>query len=109
MIGTIFYDDEEYSVKAEWCNNNNCHIEEIDPDENGRRFTIVENPKPTEEDELNLLRLQREEECFPYINRGELWYDNLTQEQRIELSVWYQAWLDVTETKIIPTKPSWLD
>lgn len=61
------------------------------------------------EKELNDLRERREIECFPYINRGELWYDSLTQEQRIELSVWYHAWLDVTETRIIPTKPSWLD
>jgi len=55
------------------------------------------------------LRSKRNSECFPIINRGELWYDSLTQEQRIELSVWYRAWLDVTETKVVPTKPSWLE
>lgn len=43
MVGQIFYDDKDYSVKAEWCNNNNCHIEEITPDTRGRRFTIVQN------------------------------------------------------------------
>lgn len=43
MVGQIFYDDKDYSVKAEWCNNNNCHIEEITPDARGRRFTIVQN------------------------------------------------------------------
>lgn len=58
--------------------------------------------------ELDSLRKQREAECFPIINRGQLWYDTLTTEQRTELQLFYRAWLDVTETKIIPTKPSWL-
>ena len=57
---------------------------------------------------LNELRAQREIECFPIINRGALWYNTLTEEQEAELQVWYQAWLDVTETKVIPEKPEWL-
>lgn len=55
------------------------------------------------------LRVQREAECFPYINRGELWYSKLTTNQKEEFSKWYDAWLNVTETLEIPTKPSWLD
>lgn len=62
-----------------------------------------------EEIELNKLREQREIECFQIINRGKLWYDTLTEEQVIELNQWYQYWLDITETKVIPTKPSWLN
>lgn len=58
--------------------------------------------------ELNELRSQRELVCFPYINRGYLWYNKLTDEQKGELDVWYQAWLDVTETKVVPEKPEWL-
>lgn len=54
------------------------------------------------------LRDKREFECFMFINRGQLWYDTLTEEQRKELDNWYKKWLNVTETKIIPTKPSWL-
>lgn len=57
---------------------------------------------------IDLLRQKRAEECFSIINRGQLWYNTLTTEQVQELNTWYQAWLDVTETKIIPTKPSWL-
>ena len=30
------------------------------------------------------------------------------EEQKTELLTWYQAWLDVTETGIIPEKPEWL-
>lgn len=57
---------------------------------------------------LSNLRSQREKICFPYINRGELWYSRLSNTQKAELSTWYQAWLDITETKIIPETPIWL-
>jgi hypothetical protein len=62
MIGQVFYDDEEYPRKAEWCNNNNCHIEEIERDENGRRFTIVENTF-TEEEKAEI----EIQECLKYL------------------------------------------
>lgn len=57
---------------------------------------------------LSNLRSQREKICFPYINRGDLWYSRLSDMQITELNTWYQAWLDVTETKIIPETPGWL-
>ena len=62
----------------------------------------------TEEEILDHLRTRREEECFVIINRGQLWYNNLLPSQLHELQVWYEDWLNVTETKIIPEKPSWL-
>lgn len=62
----------------------------------------------SDEQILNELRVEREVQCFQVINRGQLWYDNLTDTQKQELKVWYNAWLDVTETKVIPTKPKWL-
>lgn len=57
---------------------------------------------------LDVLRKQREIECFDIVNRGMVWYDTLTSKQKQELAEWYRAWLDVTETRVIPTKPSWL-
>lgn len=54
------------------------------------------------------LRVQREIKCFPVINRGQLWYDTLTEKQKAELKEWYIAWLDVTDTLIIPIKPEWV-
>ena len=54
------------------------------------------------------IRRQREDLCFPYINRGALWYENLTQDQRAQLGQWYQAWLDAPETMTIPEDPEWL-
>lgn len=61
------------------------------------------------EDELKEdLRNQRKAECFPIINRGQLWYDNLDSSQKEELAKWYRDWLNVTETMEVPTKPEWL-
>lgn len=54
------------------------------------------------------IRVQRDEEVFPIINRGAAWYATLTEEQSLELQAWYQAWLDAPDTLVIPTKPSWL-
>lgn len=54
------------------------------------------------------LRRKREKICFPCINRGDLWYSRLSAEQRYELDVWYEQWLNVTKTRVIPEKPDWL-
>ena len=62
----------------------------------------------TEEEYINNLRAKRETECFPIVNRGQLWYDTLTEEQKVELKEWYIAWLDVTDTLVIPNKPNWI-
>lgn len=73
---------------------------------------IVNIPDPTEEEILEIkikrLRRIREVECFPIVNRGTVWYDTLTEEQKLELTQWYNAWLQVTETLEEPTKPMWL-
>ena len=59
--------------------------------------------------ELAVIRQRRETECFAYINRGELWYDLLTDEQKTKLANWYLSWLDAPETRTIPAPPVWLD
>lgn len=62
------------------------------------------------EDEIkDQLRIRRENECFSIINRGKLWYDSLSDERISELNSWYKAWLDVTETFVVPVRPEWLD
>lgn len=69
-----------------------------------KTFSMVLGP-----DEIKSLRELRDIRCFSIIdNRSQLWYNHLTEEQKQELNTWYQAWLDVTETKIIPEKPEWL-
>lgn len=71
---------------------------------------------------LEYLRSIRWSECFSIINRGVLWYNTLTDEQRLELDKWYKKWLDITDTyrieyeknpdleieSIMPSTPSWL-
>ena len=54
------------------------------------------------------LRARRAAECFSVVDRGTLWYDKLTAEQRAELSAWYEAWLNAPETGEAPTSPSWI-
>ena len=114
-LGTIFY-EKDYSNACDYSAQNGYTIKEIEPDEQGRRFQIVEIPAPTREQILDTLRTRREEECFSYVNRGALWYNTLTNEQQFELDNWYHEWLDITDKyvdgidikTIIPTKPSWL-
>ena len=65
-------------------------------------FTLVQTPY------VDGLRFARAMECFNIINRGQGWYLALTEEQKAELTDWYKAWLDVTETNTIPNKPAWL-
>jgi len=55
------------------------------------------------------LRSRRSYECYPIVNRGQVWYDNLTPDQKLELSRWYEDWLNVTATLEVPAKPVWLD
>lgn len=60
------------------------------------------------EAEKDMLRRLREVECFSVVDRSIFWYNSLTQEQQAELKTWYDEWLVVTETLVIPTKPAWL-
>lgn len=53
-------------------------------------------------------RQRRETECFSIINRGQLWYEGVTLTQLVELRQWYKAWLQVTETMVVPEKPAWI-
>ena len=55
------------------------------------------------------IRQRREKECFPIVNRSESWKRRLTQEQRNELELWYQQWLDAPETGNIPVTPAWIN
>ena len=91
-VGDIFGLDDEYSKRAQFCNENNLMIVELSqPTDKERRFQIQDLPELTEEQILNNLRARREQECFIYINRGVLWYNTLTTEQQQELNTWYQA------------------
>ena len=77
--------------------------------ENGKLVhdaTEYENRKTEEQKEE--YRRRRETECFSVINRGQLWYEGVSLSQLLELRSWYKAWLNVTETMVVPEKPTWL-
>lgn len=107
-LNEIFYYDNTYSQKVEFCEKNNYRIKEIEPDAHGRRFQIQNTPSQTEEQLIMILRHKREDICFSVINRGRLWYDSLNQNQLEELDRWYKQWLNVTITKTIPETPLWI-
>ena len=90
-------DDFENNYRSYYLSEDNILVKSDD------RQKEIENER-----ELVDLRSQRAKLCFPYINRGELWYSLLSDDQKSELTAWYQAWLDVTTTKIIPKTPEWL-
>ena len=60
------------------------------------------------EEQKEEYRRRRETECFSVINRGQLWYEGISLSQLFELRQWYKAWLNVTETMVVPEKPAWL-
>ena len=43
-INQIFTYDDDYTNKAEWCNENGCYIEEIEPLEDGTRQFQIRTP-----------------------------------------------------------------
>lgn len=49
MIGNIYIDDYPESV-AQWCNENNAYIEEIERFDGHRRFQVIAVPAPTPEE-----------------------------------------------------------
>lgn len=57
---------------------------------------------------LKSIRAKRETECFFIVNRGKVWYDKLSEEQKTELSAWYQQWLDAPQTGVAPETPKWI-
>lgn len=51
-IGLIFVDDKDYTNKANWCNENNCYIEEIEPKKDGTRQFQIKAPQVKTFEEL---------------------------------------------------------
>lgn len=48
---------------------------------------------------MDYIRRKRNFECFRVVNRGQLWYNSLSQDERDELQEWYNAWL------VLPNRP----
>ena len=76
---------------------------------NAPDFDSEEDEKIETENTRQALRQRRQTECFSYVNRGQLWYATLSVKQLTELTLWYKAWLNVTETMSVPERPAWLE
>lgn len=94
-VNEIFYIDDKYTERAEFCNNNNLIIVEIEPDENGRRFQIQEAPLPTErelaEQEIAKLKQKLFDSDYKAIKFAEGLF---TTEEYAEIKAQRQAWRD---------------
>lgn len=99
----IKYPKSEAEKIFNWCARN--YEYELKDYEDYIEVVLVSN---WQEIQTHRLRVEREKICFPVVNRGELWYNKLTAEQKEELNIWYQSWLDVTITKVKPITPYWL-
>lgn len=83
-------------------------LKEISEYEYQYRAMHIESSIADKIDKADMYRVIRSQVCFPIINRGQLWYNKLTDEQKEELAKWYNDWLNVTETLIEPKTPEWL-
>lgn len=113
--GQKFTAEELTQELVDFCNNNNFYLKDINEvrlAKDGREVTYIyelaEVPAPTVEEQREYIRQLRVSKCFSYINRGQLWYDMLTADQKAELKEWYISWLDAPATLTIPEPPEWL-
>ena len=101
---------DKYSQAYDYALSNDFLIQEIQPNEQGeRQFQIIQQlALQTEDDDLQVIRARREQECFSVVNRGKVWYNKLSKEQEEELAAWYEAWLEAPEKKVVPIRPTWI-
>lgn len=119
----VLLDDNNYILSYALIGNLGDEVEVDDPEDleffepNFEAFRVESGKLIYDEDKskeiarirtIENLTSRRISECFNVINRSQLWYNTLSEDQKAELQVWYQAWLDVTDTLVVPTKPDWL-
>lgn len=95
-LNDIFYDDEEYCARAEFCNNEGYVICEIEPDEKGRRFTIQKPSEPTEEEKLSYLRSER----ATLLNAFDKWEKAVLRGRQTDdenVMIWYNKLLNLEQ------------
>lgn len=126
MRAEIIVDKDNYVISYGIANEN-CHMENsilVDIDCTEEEFAnsfknyklvndelVYDTNKElitNQEEKKHKIRQLRQKECFSVIDRSQLWYNSLTNEQKAELQEWYEAWLIAPDTLVIPTKPDWL-
>lgn len=69
---------------------------------------VVDTIPRTIEEQKNIIRRLRMNRVFPVINRSQMWFNSLTEQQKQDIQNWYQEWLDAPDNLVIPERPSWL-
>lgn len=61
-IGDIITNEDDifYAETADWCDQNNAYLEEIEPEGEIRRFKVIAISEPTIEEKNEAIRLQRQ-------------------------------------------------
>ena len=72
------------------------------------KLKVDVTPRPIDE-QKNIIRRLRKNRVFPIINRSQMWFNSLTEEQKQDIQIWYQDWLNAPQTLKMPKRPSWLD
>lgn len=76
ILNEIFYEDK-YEEAYNLTQSNNYTIKEIDPDERGRRFQLIEIPKPSEKLILQFEKIELEKWFDVYYMQHEQKYRRL--------------------------------
>lgn len=71
------------------------------------KFEFYDSQELINKDKAKDIRNRRGCECFKIVDRP-LWLESLTEEQRMIVKQWYQAWLDAPETLVVPEKPEFI-
>lgn len=105
MIGQIFENTYGPEV-AQWCNDNNAYIDEIEPQNGVRRFQIVAVPEPTDDELASQVRTERDSKIAKtdYLAMPDY---PLSDGDRVQVFAYRQALRDVTMQDGFPREVVW--
>ena len=105
MIGQIFENTYGPEV-AQWCNDNNAYIDEIEPQNGVRRFQIVAVPEPTDDELASQVRTERDSKIAKtdYLAMPDY---PLSDEDRVQVFAYRQALRDLPTQEGFPREVVW--
>lgn len=95
QIDEIFYENENYSDRASWCNSHKCYIERIEDDEDGKaRYQIKSIPVNEQQvkiDRIDILKQNLKDTDYQAIKHSE---GLISEEDYAEMKAQRQSWRD---------------
>lgn len=95
QIDEIFYEEDNYTDRANWCNKHNCYIERIENDEQGKaRYQIKE--MPIDENQVKRGRIENLKDNLRQTDYQAIKHSEglITDEEYEPIKVQRQAWRD---------------